>query len=515
MRVQSWHAALAAVVGLVGIVGTSAVGAERSLVMEYSPLTMHAGGGGVFGLVAADFDLDGIADLAAADGAGVRVFHDPGAGGTTMRTISVGGGATALAVGDVDADGDQDLVVGLDAAVVVLANGLQGLSPVATYAMPSGDLGITAVRLADVDADGDLDVLAGLHSHTTATAWSGGLWVALGDGTGAFAALPTHDLAVPAADIVVADLDGDGALDVAELGGFGASSSTLALAFGHGDGTFSNGAVLYSAGLYAGAIAAADLDLDGDVDVVTGWKYSVSVRRNDGHGALGSQESFSVGAYVKGIATGDLDADGDVDLMATSGGSAGMHQASNHGDGTFAVTAHVPASSQCSSVLLVDTNDDGFVDPWSADVVTGQIHGAASHCAAAVYGVAKLNSLGCATTWAAQGTPSMTGSGFTLRAEHALQNAPALLIVGWAPASQGTGLGTLLVAPPWILVPTATSATGAPPCAGEVALAFTAAQLAAGTIGTKVHVQLAYADAQQQDGTGAALSDGAWFELRP
>lgn len=494
------------------LVGTS-FGAERSLLMEYLPQSLTAGAGSVRDLVGLDVDLDGDADLVAADAAGVRIFLNDGVGGFVLRTVPVGGAANAIASGDFDADGDPDLVVALDATVVVLRNDVGAWTPTASFAMPAGDLGAVAAEVADVDADGDADLLVGLHSHTTATAWSGGLWVALGDGAGAFTALATHDLAVPVADFVVADFDGDTNVDVAELGGFGVSSSTVSLAFGNGDGTFSNGTVAYSAGLYAGALAAADFDFDGDVDLVTGWKYFVSVRRNDGSGAFGAQENFAVGAYVKGIAAHDVDHDGDVDLMATTGGSPGMHIALNHGDGTFVPTTTVPSSSQCSSVVLVDTNADGYVDPWAADVVTGQIHGAASHCQSAAYGQAKSNSLGCSTTWTAHGSGSATGQGLILSAHDAIPNQPALVLFGTAPLAQPTNIGTLWVAPPWFLLPTTTGSSGVAPCAGQLTLAFTAAQLGLGVAGTKVHVQWIYADPTHPDGSGAAVSEGAWFEL--
>lgn len=493
----------------------AAVGAERSLLMEYLPQSLTAGAGSVRDLAGLDVDLDGDTDLVAADAAGVRVFLNDGVGGFVLRTIPVGGAANAIALGDFDADGDPDLAVARDATVLVLRNDGVAWTPTASFAMPAGDLGAVAARAADVDADGDVDLLVGLHSHTTATAWSGGLWVALGDGAGTFTALPTHDLAVPVADFIVADFDGDTVVDVAELGGFGVSSSTLALAFGNGDGTFSNGAVAYSAGLYAGALAAADFDVDGDVDLVTGWKYFVSVRRNDGSGAFGAQENFAVGAYVKGIAANDVDLDGDVDLMATTGGSPGMHLALNQGDGTFKPTTTVPSSSQCSSVALVDTNADGYADPWAADVVTGEIHGAASHCQSAAYGQAKPNSLGCSTTWSAQGSGSATGQGLILNAQQALPNQPALVLLGTAPTAQPTNIGMLWVAPPWFLLPTTTGASGVAPCAGQLTLAFTAAQLATGVAGTKVYMQWIYADPGQTDGSGAALSEGVWFELEP
>src|SRR4029078_10277933 len=88
-------------------------------------------------------------------------------------------------------------------------------------------------------------------------------------------------LPLPAFNLVVADFDGDGQWDAAELGGY-VTASMVNLAFGAGDGTFVNGPASYGAGMYAGGLAAGDWDGDGAVDLATGGKYDLRLLGNNG-----------------------------------------------------------------------------------------------------------------------------------------------------------------------------------------------------------------------------------------
>src|SRR5512136_1643095 len=64
--------------------------------------------------------------------------------------------------------------------------------------------------------------------------------------------------------VAIADLDGDGARDVAVAA---AGSNTISVLLGNGDGTFRARAD-YGAGAAPGFVAIADLDGDGDQDLV-------------------------------------------------------------------------------------------------------------------------------------------------------------------------------------------------------------------------------------------------------
>lgn len=512
-------AALGAIALLAGAASAQALPQEHCLQMQYKPLAQLAGSA-VSDIAAADIDGDADVDVLLADGSAglVRVLLNRGGAGFAPQAFSVGVAPRALGLADLDGDGDADLAIGFAAGMRWLRNdGAGGFAPVASYAFPLNDANPIGLGIADFDEDGHLDVALGLSSHALASGGStGGLWVALGDGAGGFQPQPTHELALRAFEIALADFDGDGHLDVAELGG-NVTASTVSIASGLGDGSFVNALPSFSAGIYAGGLAAGDFDGDGDADLATGFKYSASVRLNDGHGQFALAQSLAVGSYVKGIASGDLDLDGDLDLLVTSGSAAAIRIAFNDGLAHFALAGGAPASIQCYSVLLADTSGDGYPDAWAGDVSTGGLYTAVSACAVARYGQGKLDSLGVAPAMDATGSPALSGSGLSALGTQLIPQQPALFSVGFGPLAQPLLGGQWLVQAPWFLFAAHTSAGSGDPSLsdGTVELPVSTAQLAALGLGTRVFVQVLALDPLQPDGTQVSLSDGLWFEVRP
>ena len=118
------------------------------------------------------------------------------------------------ATGDIDNDGDMDVVItDLKGHFWCLVNDGSGLL---TKRMCGGVFAF-ALELADMDSDGDLDALVGAHEHDSNNSLTGVVW---NDGQGNFAAYNTTSFkqykskwgTVP--EVSAADLDGDGDLDV-------------------------------------------------------------------------------------------------------------------------------------------------------------------------------------------------------------------------------------------------------------------------------------------------------------
>ena len=172
----------------------------------------------------ADYDGDGDLDVFAfgKSGPGVTVFVLSNDAGTFAAVAQVSGGTSPLgadplqgSVGDVDCDGDIDIAAG---GSIYLGDG-GSWGPGATVD------GAQVSHLADMNGDGHLDLVT--HDPSV------GLALYLGDGTGSgwtldsASGLPvatdaSHGAAMDTAyGIDIGDLDGNGALDIVRVAGFG------------------------------------------------------------------------------------------------------------------------------------------------------------------------------------------------------------------------------------------------------------------------------------------------------
>ncbi|HEX6883914.1 MAG TPA: CRTAC1 family protein [Planctomycetota bacterium] len=183
-------------------------------------------------------------------------------------------------------------------------------------------------------------------------------------------------------NLVQADFDGDGALDVFVPRGawkFRRGTVPASLLWNRG-GTFVD--VTYTAGLaepaYPSQVGAwADFDRDGDLDLFKGNEWSTKLEapcqlfenRGDGTFAdVGARAGVRNERFCKGAAWGDADADGDPDLYVSNLGEPNRYYR-NGGDGTFADVAEalgVAGPQQSFPVWFWDFDNDGALDLYVA-----------------------------------------------------------------------------------------------------------------------------------------------------
>ncbi len=177
---------------------------------------------------------------------------------------------------------------------------------------------LIAVKLGDIDGDGDLDVVT-----------SGGGWrlvtIRFNDGTGAFQQVETISLPY-ANDIFLEDMDGDNDLDlIVETLVYDTQAGT---AFNHisflpndGSGSFGPEVRTFVGGEKFVDLALADLDGDGDLDVAASHdSQSVNVGylrsfENDGAGGLSTLFPVIATSPSGSPGTMDIDGDGDLDVL--------------------------------------------------------------------------------------------------------------------------------------------------------------------------------------------------------
>ncbi len=223
------------------------------------------------------------------------------------------------ASGDLDGDGHLDIVLAIQGGrnVIFLSDGRGGFLRPREFG--EANLSTQSIALGDLDGDGDLDIVAGTSKSPTGQQD----WVYLNDGKAGFdARVALGAGASSTVAVALADFDGDGYLDVAAVRrGFDGRNAVY---LNDGRGGF-NGAG--SERPFGGDlddirfITANDFDGDGHPDIVTDGVVFL----NDGQAAFGLRRSLDPSvaagrqdhALPEPVAVGDLDNDGAPDLVVS------------------------------------------------------------------------------------------------------------------------------------------------------------------------------------------------------
>jgi hypothetical protein len=321
---------------------------------------------------AADLDGDGDLDVLSASAADDTIawYANDGTGqfGPQQVITTKADGARSVYAADLDGDGDLDVLSASegDSTIAWYANdgtGHFGPQQVITTAAN----GANCVYAADLDGDGDLDVLA--TSHSPSWSYSKITWYA-NDGLGHFSPQQVITTGIYCAHCVYAtDLDDDGDLDILSASNSHAGSGKIAWYANDGAGHFGPEQAISTAALYAYSVYAADLDGDGDLDVLSAFSRlddKITWYANDGTGQFGSQRVVS--PYPGGAQAVDLDRDGDLDVLSFSLDDHKVAWYANDGSGHFGPRQVIITEADWANcVRAADLDDDGDPDVllWS------------------------------------------------------------------------------------------------------------------------------------------------------
>lgn len=246
------------------------------------------------GLAVADINGDHKLDLITCNNADndISLAFGDGRGNFTRapQSFPVGPSPYPFAVGDVNNDGRQDIVATASATGPLRREQLP-LSRALTLLLSDGKGGLASRQLplrtgepwfaaiADLNGDGKPDIVVTHHELNAMT-------VMLGDGRGGFTEAngSPFDFGVSLFHLIIADVDGDGSMDIVATNG-----ASIRVLLGDGRGAFKPAASI-PVGPGAWLIAAADLNGDGAIDVVTSNSDSNSVSVLLG---IGSQKARS------------------------------------------------------------------------------------------------------------------------------------------------------------------------------------------------------------------------------
>jgi len=293
----------------------------------------------------------------------------------------------ALASADVDGDGDLDLLVNdsfdsIFSNVRVFTNdGAGGFTDTGVSLFSQSVDNMQAV-FADVDGDGDLDLVVAAQTKSTD---DGVAALFRNDGTGSF----TEDsgagltgLSIPTLD--AGDIDGDGDVDLVQTGDDASGTPQTILYRNDGSGAFTEISNAGLAGASRGSSVFADVDGDGDLDVIVTSELGTALYRNDGTGvftAVAGTDVPSLGDSDLDLA--DVDGDGDLDLAAAGNSNANSmgDVFFNDGSGLFIEANAGIIDVAKGTADFADVDADGDPDL----LITGNIAGAADSTITTLY----------------------------------------------------------------------------------------------------------------------------------
>ena len=246
---------------------------------------------------AADFDGDGLVDLALAsnDGANVAVLRNLGCNRFAAPvTYPTDRGAPGLAAADLDGDGKIDLAVSGNTLSVLFNQGGGAFGPTTSYGVSGGHL-----VAADLDKDGRPDLAVA----------GGSVGVLLNRGNRKFAVPASWSVGGGAVALAPGDFDADGLVDLAV-----AASSGTKILFNQGGAMFPAVTPIDQAST---AIASGDFTGDGKPDLAVALNAGVRMMLNPGNGQFNGGYVFPI-TRVTAIQAADLNADRNLDVVVAA-----------------------------------------------------------------------------------------------------------------------------------------------------------------------------------------------------
>jgi len=248
-------------------------------------------------------------------------------------------------------------------------------APVSVYA--PGGYNSTSVAVGDVNRDGKPDLAVTNfcgNDNSCAITSTGTVGVLLGNGDGSFQTAVTYSSGVYGAwSLAIADVNRDGNLDLVVANRASSNTSndgTVSVLLGNGDDTFQTAVVYSSGGSDASSVAVGDVNGDGKPDlIVANYTGNVGVLLGNGDGTFQTPVSYNSGTNgASSVAIGDLNGDSKPDVVVTSyciGNpcTGGVGVLLGNGDGTFQTgITYSSGGNKPQSVAIEDVNGDAKLD---------------------------------------------------------------------------------------------------------------------------------------------------------
>jgi subtilase family serine protease len=311
--------------------------------------------------------------------------------------VSSGPESSAIVTGDFNGDGIPDFAainVNLSTQLMVYLGKGDGTFQPAAASVVTSDPTLTnpsSIVVGDFNSDGIADIIVGFNAGNS-------LAVMLGNGDGTFRqgtvlALPLlsgASASIPG-NLVAADFNGDGILDIAFGGDNGSGTTSIEVFFGAGDGTFKpTPTILPGVGSsdppnYVINLAAGDVNNDGNTDLVAfdAEDGTIGILLGKGDGTFQNEVTYPSGSLTGLGALVDMNKDGFLDIVAPNPADQNVAVFLNNQDGTFYNSANYSTATifnppeyyypEPRSIAVGDLNHDGYPDVVIANSNIGKV----------------------------------------------------------------------------------------------------------------------------------------------
>lgn len=358
-------------VGLLGLILT--IGCAKNIGQEQPAQWTKAGAlttsGKYRGVAISDLDNDGNPDIVAGGTfpGTVAIWYGDGSGGMSApQYLPFKGDVRSVAVADLDEDGLKDIVLSVQresSGIMVWLNQseyrwVRGVSPVEIN-------NYEGVETADINGDGHMDIIAANATSDT----QGGIQVWLGDGKGTWPLESGPTVTGTFMDVVLADFDQNGFLDLAGAGW--GSYGALKVWFGDGTGRWSSTLPVSKGSFYG--LSVGDVNADGNMDLLAGsHRKGVQIFIGDGRGDFISTSSLEENDSFWQALSVDLNGDGLMDLLAGSVDSKGIKAWKNAGSDSWTpIKGRFPSKGIFYGIETADLDQDGLDDICAASFGEG------------------------------------------------------------------------------------------------------------------------------------------------
>lgn len=256
---------------------------------------------------------------------------------------------------------------------------LMGCSGSDTTYGPSSSYLVNAIAVADIDANGQPDILGLVSTDFGGTATQGYVSTRLQGPVGAFAMPTRFGVGTNPANLVVADVDGDGRPDLV-VANAADQTVSVRLADPAHPGFFEPALVLATPGRTPLDVAVGDLDGDGKADIAVAASGADNVMvflQGATPGTFLAPVTLPVGGDPQAVTVADLDGDGQPDIaVATTANAVSVLRQIQFSPTLIAQSAvDYPTGVQPVAIRAADLDGDGKLDlltaNWGASLSPG------------------------------------------------------------------------------------------------------------------------------------------------